>query len=263
MPFVAHRAFNWQPVQIDESWGLKTIQLGNAYSICNTLECTLCGCLFVDIRFSDVELNNLYKDYRGHEYTELREKYEPGYKERNKTLLSGINYIAEIEHFLRPFAGEIPSLLDWGGDTGKNTPFSGSKIRHVYDITPRSTVEGVKFVDKNSAALEEYDLIICNNVLEHTPFPIEILNEIRKFMKEHTVLYIEVPKENIFREHSGDYYLFKRHWHEHVNFFTIESLIQLCGNAGFEVLKYNEIYKTQESNSLSALQIACKLKAAN
>jgi hypothetical protein len=35
MPFVAHRIFNWRPVQISDEWGLNTIKKGFAYSICN------------------------------------------------------------------------------------------------------------------------------------------------------------------------------------------------------------------------------------
>ena len=30
MPFISHRAFGWEPVVIDESWGLKTIRSGTA-----------------------------------------------------------------------------------------------------------------------------------------------------------------------------------------------------------------------------------------
>ena len=31
MPFISHRAFNWRPVVIDETWGLNSIKKGNAY----------------------------------------------------------------------------------------------------------------------------------------------------------------------------------------------------------------------------------------
>ena len=52
MPFISHRAFNWKPAQIDETWGLSTIKNGNAYSLCNSMFCNRCGFLFLDIRFS-------------------------------------------------------------------------------------------------------------------------------------------------------------------------------------------------------------------
>ena len=102
MPFVAHRAFGWAPVVIDESWGLSTIKNGNAYSLCKSLYCGECGFLFLDIRFTDKELDRLYFEYRGERYTELREYYEPGYSIRNQNLTGVINYLNEIEAFLAP-----------------------------------------------------------------------------------------------------------------------------------------------------------------
>ena len=88
MPFVAHRIFGWAPVVIDESWGLKTIPNGTAYTICKSLYCLDCGFLFLDMRFSDKELDALYTGYRDQAYTDLRESYEPGYTERNDFLKS-------------------------------------------------------------------------------------------------------------------------------------------------------------------------------
>src|SRR5665647_1136619 len=79
MPFVAHRTFGWEPVEITDDWGLKTIRNGMAYSICNSIQCSNCGLLFLDIRFNESEMNSLYDGYREKQYTELREKYEPGY----------------------------------------------------------------------------------------------------------------------------------------------------------------------------------------
>ena len=52
MPFVAERVFNWKQIKIDKTWGLNTIQNGQTYSICNTLLCSKCNFVFLDIRFS-------------------------------------------------------------------------------------------------------------------------------------------------------------------------------------------------------------------
>jgi len=143
MPFVAHRVFGWAPVEIDDSWGLRTILNGNAYSICNSVSCLDCGMLFLDIRFSDPEMEALYSGYRQAEYTALRDHYEPGYAERNDTLNQGIGFIPEIEAFLTPFLPLPVRVLDWGGDTGINTPFkSASTLFHVYDISGKPGIAG-------------------------------------------------------------------------------------------------------------------------
>jgi hypothetical protein len=120
MPFVAHRCFGWAPTLIDESWGLNTVQKGMAYTVCKSLQCTDCGLLFSDIRFSDDELERLYSGYRNADYTALRETYEPGYTLRNNALGQQIDYGGILETFLTPLLPERPlAVLDWGGDSGK------------------------------------------------------------------------------------------------------------------------------------------------
>jgi hypothetical protein len=64
MPFVAYRAFGWTPVEITPEWGLRTIQTGMAYPLCNSLQCQACGLLFLDIRFDETEMAALYGGYR-------------------------------------------------------------------------------------------------------------------------------------------------------------------------------------------------------
>ena len=60
-------------------------------------------------------MNSLYDGYREHEYTELREKYEPGYKQRNDGLNYGVKYIDQIEEFLAPHLVFPVRIFDWGG----------------------------------------------------------------------------------------------------------------------------------------------------
>ena len=125
MPFISERVFDWTPVEINEDWGLRTVKSGMAYSICHSLQCTNCHHLFLDIRFGNIEMDRLYHEYRKEEYVELREKYEPGYKLKNSELSEGYNYISDIEKFIQPhLIAKQLRILDWGGDSGKNTPLS-------------------------------------------------------------------------------------------------------------------------------------------
>ncbi|NQW44872.1 MAG: hypothetical protein HQ462_05640, partial [Deltaproteobacteria bacterium] len=172
MPFVAHRVFDWAPVIIDESWGLTTIKSGNAYSICKSLYCSDCEFLFLDIRFCDSELSRLYDDYRGEQYNTLRESYEPEYTLRNDNLNAGIEYIKDIESFLEPHLKFPLTILDWGGDTGKNTPFKNrNEMFDIYDISNKEVIKGAKIISKKEAFSKKYKLIVCSNVLEHIPYP--------------------------------------------------------------------------------------------
>ena len=258
MPFVAHRALNWRPVKITPEWGLQTIECGMAYTVCNSIQCRNCGMMFLDIRFSDRELNQLYHEYREESYTVLRESYEPGYSARNKKLESGVSYISEIETFLLPYLNPPLSILDWGGDTGKNTPFSGSRsLWHIYDISSKPVLNGALKVTKSAVESTIYDLIVCSNVIEHVPHPDELLMEIRNCMREETVLYVEVPYENIMRRRGG--VSEKRHWHEHINFYSRSSLQSLLQRCGFKIVDLKELEATGGGNSDWLFMIAAKL----
>ena len=131
----------------------------------------------------------------------------------------------------------------------------------IYDISGNNVIENFISVSKNNIKSYSYDLIICSNVLEHVSYPKNILSEISELMDEDTVLYIEVPYEKLMQNNSEskDKYLTKRHWHEHINFFSEKSIKTLITNAGFEVLNLKRHFVTSGGKSSHILQIACKL----
>lgn len=261
MPFVAHRVFGWRPVVIDASWGLNTIANGNAYSICNSLYCGVCDFLFLDMRFSDAELSRLYHDYRGPDYVELREFYEPGYRERNRLLLTDIPYLHQIENFIAPHIAPNPAILDWGGDTGKNTPFkSKNKCLHIYDISQKTTIAGAKSVSAQETLTSAYDLIICSEVLEHIPYPCDILQAIRLRMNKNSILYLEVPHERVMQEPQNARLKNKRHWHEHINFFSIFSMEKLLDQCELETISTQSTKINTGEENCKILQIIAKLR---
>jgi hypothetical protein len=258
MPFIAHRVFDWRPVCIDESWKLSTIPTGNAFSICKTLSCPGCRFIFLDIRFSGPEMARLYRAYREVDYTQLRDMYEPGYAERNKLLESKIPHIKDVEKFLAPYFRPDLQILDWGGDTGINTPFADFvDTFDIYDISDKSTVPKAKRVTEQEAAEKDYDVIICSNVLEHIPYPAEVLMSIKKCMRKDTVLYIEVPLEKLMLNETPDSYLQKKHWHEHVNFFSEASLRSVLRATGFSVKAMQRLQIRDGDVSSFQWQVVC------
>jgi hypothetical protein len=265
MPFIAHRVFGWAPVEIDASWGLQTIRPGMAYSVCKSLRCVECGLVFLDIRFSDEELGALYRDYRGPAYVALRDQYEPGYAQRNALLNQGVPFVAEIEAFLAPWLSLPVRVLDWGGDTGKNTPFARDRsVCHIYDISNKPVLEGMVRVDKASAtataSVTPYDLVVCSQVLEHVPYPSEVMLEMQALMGEQTILYVEVPHETLMQDGAGlsTAHERKRHWHEHVNFFTQEALRRLAQACSLRVLALQVLATHFEGRPIAVLQMACQ-----
>ena len=240
MPFVAHRIFGWTPVAIDPSWGIRDLPVGTACSVCKSLLCDECGLLFLDMQFDDDEMAALYFDYRGAKYCQQRERFEPGYSARNKQLLDGSKYIAAIEAFLQPhMVARSPRVLDWGGDTGINTPFRATAARHdILDISSRPLIDGARAVTGGDVEENYYDLIVYSNVLEHMPYPRQSLSEVVSAMRPNTLLYLEVPYEDVMRfAPTADARLkSKHHWHEHINFFTEQSLRAIVAEAGLKAV---------------------------
>ena len=260
MPFVADRVFGWKPVIIDDSWGLQTIENGNAYAICKSLRCLDCGHLFCDMRFSDAEMGALYYKYREEAYTSLRDHYEPGYRARNEALNEPVVYVDRIEAFLEPHLETPLTILDWGGDTGINTPFKGKAVcLDVYDISAKAVEPGMRLVTPEQFRGSKYRLIVCAQLLEHVPYPSDILLEARRSMDEGSVLYVEVPYEALMREAIGNLEQSKKHWHEHINFYSQVSLEALVGCCGFEVIDQNILSTTVAGGEVHILQIACRL----
>jgi hypothetical protein len=263
MPFVADRTFGWVPALIDASWGLNTIPHGMAYTVCRSLQCANCGLLFSDIRFAANELERLYSGYRGAAYTALREIYEPGYTLRNEALGQQIDYGGFLEQFLEPLLPAGPlAILDWGGDNGKNTPLrSRARCHDVYDISNIPVIAGAQAVSLEQTVANTYDLIVCSNVLEHVPYPSDLLLDIQQAMTPQSLLYIEVPFEEIMRMYGVQALTHKKHWHEHVNFFSPASMLKLLANVGLETISLNvDATITAGMKSSYLMQIACRLK---
>jgi hypothetical protein len=241
MPFVAWRVFGWEPTEIGPDWGLRDLKPGAAYSVCASVSCRDCGMLFLDMRFDDEEMAALYEDYRGEAYSNQRERFEPGYKARNSLLLDGSAYIEAVETFLRPhLETDRPRVLDWGGDTGVNTPFRTKSSRcDIYDISSRPLLPGAARVTRDDIQGVEYDLVVFANVLEHVSNPREAVAALAEAMGPRTLLYLEVPHEEVVRTIADPATRLrsKRHWHEHINFFTADALDVVFRQAGLRIVE--------------------------
>lgn len=257
MPFVAHRALGYAPVEITPSWGLRDVPTGQCQARCNTVHCRNCGGVFMDLRFGDFEMAALYENYRGPAYSNLRESYEPGYLLRNDELAC-LSHTGAVENFLASKLPEHPRILDWGGDDGRNTPFRLSASRcDIVDISGKATLPGTLSVAPTEALANDYDLVVLSHVLEHLPSPLSLLEAVASLVHRGARLYIEVPHEKLMIELASNddstAWRAKHHWHEHVNFFSKAALNALTTRAGLVVCQLEERSDSPESSVLCAL----------
>lgn len=239
-PFLAERIWNRTPFCVD------------------LVECFSCGFMFYNPRLEDSELERLYSGYRSSEYQEMRNSSEPWYSEKmNSDLASPSSYVerrAALSSTLKSRINgrKIERVLDYGGDRGDLVCglIEGAEA-FVYDISGVAPVPGVTASPDPAAC--QADLIINSNVLEHVGFPREIVANVFKAASPDGLVFLEVPCEIPV----GPYRIARRiaqvglvallrprfAWnliqpaalylmHEHINYFTVRSLVALVDAAG-------------------------------
>jgi hypothetical protein len=243
-PFLAKRIWNRPPFSVA------------------VVQCQACGFMFYNPRLDDAEAARLYGGYRSEEYQQMRHASEPWYTPAfNAELASQAAYERRrpvLAAILRQHIGErkIRRVLDYGGDHGDLVCglVDGAEA-FVYDISGVSAVDGVTAI--NNPAECKADLIINSNVFEHASFPRLLLEGIVKATPPGGTVFLEVPRESPF----GSARIFRRiaqvgivsltrpglarHvlrpaslylMHEHINYFSEQSLATLMRSGGCEVI---------------------------
>src|SRR5690606_21766224 len=104
---------------------------------------------------------------------------------------------------------------------------------HVVDYGCRTPLSGIHYRGPDLQGVgEEYDLAICNHVLEHVADPIRELQAVRSVLAPGGVLFVEVPLELWNKKHPRP-----PEPVTHINWFSVPSLRHCLGAAGFDVLR--------------------------
>lgn len=200
---------------------------------------------------------------------------------------------AALSSFLHSSGLKAPlgKVLDFGGDSGQLIPEAWAQERFVHDMSDASAIEGVEKLGRETD-LEgrAFDLILLSHVLEHVPDLIGLLTQVRRLLPPgggH--IYLEVPLErpwtgflgrgrgiswflarlcrqprllrlvdfysSAFRVKAGFYPpLGFPKLHEHLHFFTPESLQKLLARAG---LKTSNLQKVSSVGKGRSDALAC------
>jgi SAM-dependent methyltransferase len=204
---------------------------------CQYLHCKDCDFVGTDVRFEREEEFRFYQNYMKEEYCRHRCQYEG--RGMFDFLMS---YNSKEYQDMRKFAASqfltssidcsaIKSVLDYGGDTGAMIPDELSHAnRYVTDVQIRELPNGVKPVTKPEEC-EPVDLVICGHTLEHVSSPVDVMNDIKRYMKPGALIYVEVPVE-VHNDHGPGH-----QFHEHINRFDLNSLEKFLIAQGFDDLE--------------------------
>ena len=155
--------------------------------------CEKCNSGQFSKRYSDKEMESIYKDYRGRNYLSIRKNWEPWYSSdynsnHDATTWVENRKVAITEFLLSCGLKNFTTIIDIGGDRGQYIPDMGvNKI--VLDISDKETLPGISRIEEFSE-LPNADLIIYAHVLEHVAEP---FNELKKLFSKSKNIYVEVP----------------------------------------------------------------------
>ena len=195
---------------------------------------------------------------------------------------------------LLPPDQDLLNIADLGGDAGQFIPLRIARHAYVIEASEQAPVPGVVRVFNLDALPGELDLLICAHVLEHLPSPHSFLETqiASPRIRSGCLIYLEVPleiysissllKSNLYARYLRllnriqpvlmlvDFLsLLARAYmrrlflplivkmHEHVNFFTVKSLLAFVDNLGLELIAI----KQEGGSSLSTHQGVIRLLA--
>jgi len=131
----------------------------------------------------------------------------------NNILDIGCNDGTQLDYF------KVRGFNTFGIDPAENLfPISSAKHTIICDFFTIESVSKIKV---------ELDAITAQNVFAHNPNPYLFLNHCRKLMGEDTRLFIQTSQANMVLNNEFDTI-----YHEHVNFFNINSMERLVERAG-------------------------------
>jgi hypothetical protein len=232
--------------------------------------CSRCVFAFYRLRPSEAELSLLYRNYRMPEYQRARQRHEKEYTPEYNQMLGNCklnhsrktNLMKIIES--RIDTHKIKNVLDYGGDRGQFIPDVFSRAeKYVYDISGKKAISGIKKIRKApKTGGKKFDFIMCCHLLEHVSKPRTLIYRIKQFAHKGTVFYFEVPMDIQYApldalfcgnpRHCAFSFMMKIPWlyefatamyphlkiqmHEHLNFFSEESLVRVLKLCGIEAL---------------------------
>lgn len=159
----------------------------------------------------------------------------------------GICEIQKFYHFFNSIKLNKGKLLEIGCFDGYLLNELQKEEWDVYGIDPSNATTNIvnnfptghiksSFFDNKSFPNELFDVIIFRNLLEHIYNPNEFLRNVTNRLNENGYIFIDVPNIKALNAAGGIGSFF----HQHISYFSIESMQFLLRQHGFNVIKYHE-----------------------
>lgn len=212
---------------------------GRNFTKLKTVICTGCGLIHSDPIPTKDELKNFYeKDYR----LNYKSVPEPLIKHTLRYAKDSLEYLIEILGFGNFENINQKNFLDIGAGSGEILYFAKKLGFNIKGIEPN---KGYALFCKNKLHLDvinsvyeetfielnNYDVINLNQVLEHMPDPLDVLIDLKKFLREDGILALTVPniEANLHSPQTRFHYA-------HIFNYNHLNLKKLFDKAGYQIL---------------------------
>jgi SAM-dependent methyltransferase len=206
--------------------------------------------------------------------------------------------VAALEKLFLPYVDDtkVRTVLDYGGDRGQFIPKSLGAEKFVFELSDAEPEPGVvRIGSEQDLKGMKFDFIMALGVLEHCSDPAAVLAQLRSCLESGSLLCIGVPHERYGVGFAGgdamyrgylkallhlpaaliavDFYsTVARIWlnhvpplglvkcHEHLNFFTADSMAALLERSGFDVVESRIERVANYPNRVESLYVLARLR---
>ena len=140
----------------------------------------------------------------------------------------------------------------WGGFLKKNIKaksLTGIEIRKECISYIKKNIKKIRISENLNDLNEKYDIITMFHVLEHIPYQVETLKQLKKKLEKNGRIIIEVPCANDFLLKLNEFKKFT-FWSEHLILHTENSLRKILKFSGFKKINIKYYQRYNFSNHL-------------
>ena len=156
-----------------------------------------------------------------------------------------LDYMWWFAKWCREYSGvQFGSVLDIGCNDGSQLDhfekmgFLTYGVDPAENLHPTSTAKGHRVVcgfwneqSINNLDNRQFDIVVAQNSFAHNPDPLEYLKLLQPLMKSNGLFFIQTSQADMVR--NGE---FDTIYHEHVNFYNVNSMNELCQRAGWNLI---------------------------
>lgn len=209
-------------------------KITNYYKV---VSCEFCGFCFADFDISKSDYDYYYEFYNVYSTRAL------------KTNINNI-FINDILKLLTKYANLEANILDVGAGKGELLKALKEKcFRNLVGLDPNiSSVNKMKEIgleayqgNINNSKLKlnrKFDVIFITGVMEHLINPMYSIENIKTVLKDNGMIILNIPNFSFI--HKSENLIPMHFHHEHINYFSRESIVEMMKNVNMEEIDFKE-----------------------